>query len=73
MSVCTGELYQTHVLHGTPLDAARLASRTLWVWLVAVLFGDIPIIRRIGIDDHSDCSGFLGRCDVSCHLPTVAR
>jgi len=44
----------TQKLGASALHRARVASRTIWVGLIAVLLGDLAVFLRIRVDDHAD-------------------
>jgi len=60
MSLAKSKVIRTDKLHAPPLYAAGLAGRPFRIRFIPVLFGDLPIIPRVGEDEHSDSSSFLG-------------
>ncbi len=53
--------FDTHKLNTASLNTARLTSRSVWILLVPVLFGDLAVISGVGEDDTSDSPGVLSR------------
>jgi hypothetical protein len=59
-SVMTKLTLLTQILHGTSLHRARMPRRALRIRLVPILFSDLTIISRVGIDHHAQHTKLLG-------------
>ena len=55
---------RTDKLHAAALHAAGISSRTLWIGLVAILFGDFSILLWVSVCHYSDHPELLRSFDL---------